>query len=57
MKANCIKFKEKAIRKAQQNLKRTQTKGIKEEIAEGQEILDDAILDKKMHPIGCTPTI
>ena len=55
MKVNHIKCEERAIYKAQQNLKITQDYGTEEEIAEAQEILDDAISDKEnaskwMHP-------
>ena len=55
MKVNHIECKEKAICKAQRNLKKTQINGNEEEIAKVQEILDNAISDKKMRLIGCIP--
>ena len=55
MKVNYIKCEEKAIHKTQRNLKRIQTNGTEEEIAEAQEILDEVISNKDnasnwMHP-------
>ena len=59
MKVSHIKCEKKAIFKAQWNLNRTQINGTEEEIAEAQEILDDAISDKEntsnlMHPNNIT---
>ena len=56
MKVHHVEFEEKAIRKAQRALNRATNSGNQDEIEEAEEILDEAILEKKEASEWMDPT-